>query len=129
MGRVVAGVLLAGSLAGCTIWSQRSFADSPERIRAAVKAVLGHCPDLQEEGALIRTGTCSRPFLPGMRRSGGRWREWHEVRIVGSTLEIHSSAEESGPYGHGRHRWERRSSQELEEAVLDAIASYLATNR
>lgn len=125
---VVAGFIVASALVGCSTCSQRSFDASPERLRSAVKAVFGDCPHLKEEGREISTGYCSRPFLPEMRRSGGGWREWHEVRIVGGTVEVHSSAEESGLYGHGRHRWERRSSRELEEAVLDAVATFLATN-
>lgn len=121
----VLGVLLASSLFGCTIYSRRSFDASPERLRAAVKAVLGHCPGLKEDGDVFTTGYCTEPIFPEIRRSGGRWREWHEVRIIGTTVEVNSTVEEAGLYGHGAHRWERRDSREVEEAVLEAIACHL----
>lgn len=60
-----------------------------------------------------------------IRRSGGNWREWYEVRIVETTVEVHSSIEESGCYQHGAHRWERKNSRETEEAILEAIARQL----
>ena len=118
-------ITVLASLTGCVGGSQRTFDASPERLREAVKVVLQHCPDIEEDGNVIRTGPCTRPISPRIRRSGGAWREWHEVRIIGNTVEVNSNVEDSGLYGHGAHRWERRSSQETEEAVLEAIARQL----
>lgn len=124
------GLLLLIPLGGCAATpSRRSFDASPERLREAVRAVLSHCPDFQVEGDVIRTGYCSNPVAPELRRTGGKWREWHEVRIDESAVEVRSSVEESGLYGHGAHRWERRDSRVAEEAILQAIARQLKEDR
>lgn len=121
-----AGLCLLLGLAGCAAApSRRSFDASPERLLEAVRAVLSHCPGVREEGDVIRTGFCTEPVTPELRRSRGNWREWHEVRIEGSTVEVRSSAEESGLYQHGAHRWERRNSRDVEEAILEAIGRRL----
>lgn len=128
MRRIAAGLLLVSSLLGCTTYSRRSFEASPARLKAAVLTVLAHCPGIEEDGGVIRTGYCTRPVSSAIRRSGGNWREWHEVRIAGMTVEVHSSVEDSGLYQHGAHRWERKDSRETEEAILEAIARYLRQN-
>ena len=120
-------LLLAAS--GCATSASRTFVASPKQLHAAVIAALSHCPDIREEGDVFRTGYCTKPITPRLHRSGGNWREWHEVRIVGSSVEVQSTAEESGSHGHGAHRWERRDSREVEEAVLDAIAQHLKDMR
>ncbi len=106
--------------------ARRSFPDSPERIRDAVKKVLACCQNVVDEGELIRTGNCPSPMTPGVSRIG-RWRERHEVKLEGSTVEVHSIVEQ----GTGRHgnRWDRRSSHPASEAVLDAIAQTLKEDR
>ena len=124
------GLVLIIALGGCAAMpSRRSFDASPERLREAVRAVLSHCPDPREEGDVIVTGFCSRPISPELRRTGGGWRDWHEVRMDGTAVEVRSSAEESGLYGHGRHRWERRDSRATENAILDRIDRHLKEGR
>ena len=124
------GLVLIVALGGCVATpSRRSVDASPARLREAVRSVLSHCPNLEEKGDVFSTGYCSEPISPELRRSGGQWREWHEVRIDGATVEVNSTAEESGLYGHGRHRWERRDSRAAEEAILAAIERKLKEGR
>lgn len=125
---VALGILLSSLLLSCTTYSRRSFDASPKRLRAAVNAVLSHCPGLEEDGNVITTSFCTQPISSEIRRSGANWREWHKVRIVGSTVEVDSTVEETGRHGHGVHRWERRDSRETEEAILEAIALELVRN-
>ncbi len=123
--RLLACALLGALLAGCVVGETRSFSASPERVRAAVKQALAHCPEVNEEGDVIRTGYCPRPLASGTPQSTDLYRESHEVRLLGSSVEVRSLVEERGPHGHGRHRWERRPSEEAQRAVLEAIARIL----
>lgn len=97
----------------------RTLPQSPDQIRGAVMKVLSRCKDVKDEGNLIRTGNCPSPLVPGEPERLGNWRERHEIRLEGSTVEVRSIVEE----GVGLHglRWDRRPSRQAEEAVLDAI--------
>ncbi len=120
-------LMITALLGACAVTpARRTFPDSPERIRDAVKKVLASCQNVVDEGEFIRTGNCPSPMTPGVSRIG-RWRERHEVKLEGSTVEVYSVVEE----GTGRHgiRWERRSSRPTSEAVLDAIAQTLMEDR
>lgn len=109
-------------MSGCAVDpSRRTFQASPEQLLEAVKWVLGHCPDVEQEGNVIRTGFCPQPISPEIRQFGLAWREKHKVQIEGSLVEVTSLVEETGLHGHSRHQWVRKDSQRVEEAILDAI--------